>query len=384
MTKKVKMGKIKLPMDVRSSNDIPAFENMLSGGPMAVVLVYADWCGHCDTYKKNVWSSLKSTKGRSVNLASVHHDQLENTSLKDSKIDGYPSILVVGKDKKPAIFNSNSGVTNAMPNTNEVSTMKKLITTPVPKEVTSNTDESNFKPTFENEPIEEGTDISLPSIKASMNDNSDKPMNDRERMLLDDYRKNTNLYIPRNSNNSVINTATANTNTNLTNNTTNSLNTNLTNSTTNTNLTNSNAKTNSLNTNLTNSNAKTNSLNTNRKNNSSLTNISSVNNSAKTLTSLGNNSEPMGTNMNRPVTPEVNSNNTANFEKGTPTATETSPPLIEGDEVKNEDTDSQNLAPANSQGTTPLQLSGGRLFRRLTHKARKSHKTTKKHAKRKN
>ena len=380
MTKKVKMGKIKLPMDVRSSKDIPAFENMLSGGPMAVVLVYADWCGHCDTYKKNVWSPLKSTKGRSVNLASVHHDQLENTSLKGSKIDGYPSILVVGKDKKPAIFNSNSGVTNAMPNTNEVSTMKKLITTAVPKEVTSNTNESNFKPTFENEPIEEGTDISLPSIKASMNsnsdrgmnsnsdkpmnNNSDKPMNDRERMLLDDFRKNTELYLPKNRNSNAVSTANSNAKTN-------SLNTNLTNSTAN-----------SLNTNLTNST--TNSLNTNRTNNSSLTNISSVNNSAKTLTSLGNNSEPMGTNMNRPVTPEVNSNNTANFEKGTPTATETSPPLIEGDEVENEDTASPNLAPANSQGTTPLQLSGGRLFRRLTHKARKSHKSTKKHAKRKN
>ena len=132
MVKRVtKMGRISLPMDVRSTSDIPAFENMLTKGPMAVVLVYADWCGHCNTYKENVWSPLKSTKGRKLNMASVHYDQLENTSLKNSKIEGYPSLLVVGTDKKPATFNTDSGVTNAMPNANELTTMKKIITAPV-------------------------------------------------------------------------------------------------------------------------------------------------------------------------------------------------------------------------------------------------------------
>jgi thiol-disulfide isomerase/thioredoxin len=351
MTKKVKMGKIKLPMDVRDSKDIPAFENMLSGGPMAVVLVYADWCGHCDTYKKNVWSPLKSTKGRSVNLASVHHDQLENTSLKGSKIDGYPSILVVGKDKKPALFNSNSGVTNAMPNTNEVSTMKKLITTPVPKEITSDSKDTEFKPTFENEPIEEGTDISLPSIKASMN--NDKPMNSREKELLEDFRKNTNLYLPKNNSaNNSVNSSPISLNSNAR--TNNSLNTG------------ANSVNNSL-------NSSPISLNTG---------ANSVNNSAKTLTSLENSANLMDTNNISATTQENNS--TLNFDKGTPTATETNPPLIEEDEVENQETTSPNLAPANSQGSTPLSLSGGRLFRRLTHKKRKTHKPTKKQIKRKN
>ena len=125
------MGRISLPMDVRSSNDIPAFEQMLSRGPMAIVLVYADWCGHCTKYKENVWSPLKSTKGRKLNMASVHYDQLENTSLNNSKIEGYPSLLVVGTDKKPAVFNNDSGTTNAMPNANDLNTMKKLVTAPV-------------------------------------------------------------------------------------------------------------------------------------------------------------------------------------------------------------------------------------------------------------
>ena len=133
MSRNIKAGKIALPMDVRSSNDIPAFENMLSKGPMAVVLVYADWCGHCTNYKKNVWSPLKSMKNRTVNMASVHYDQLENTSLKNSKIDGYPSLLLVGQDKKPATFNG----TNAMPNANDINTMKKVVASPKANTVSS-------------------------------------------------------------------------------------------------------------------------------------------------------------------------------------------------------------------------------------------------------
>ena len=126
------MGKVSLPLDVRSSSDIPAFEKILEKGPMAVVLVYADWCGHCDKYKKNVWNPLKSLKNKTMNMASVHYDQLANTSISNAKLEGYPSVLVVGKDKIPATFNSNSGTTNAMPTSNDASTMKRLVTTPVP------------------------------------------------------------------------------------------------------------------------------------------------------------------------------------------------------------------------------------------------------------
>ena len=142
MVRNIKMGRVSLPMDVKSSDAVPAFEEMLTKGPMAVVLVYADWCGHCDNYKKNVWSPLKSVKNRTVNMATLREDVIQNTSLKNAKIDGYPSVLVVGKDKKPAVFNSNSGVTNAMPESNDVSTMKSLITSSVPKEVSAQTSNS--------------------------------------------------------------------------------------------------------------------------------------------------------------------------------------------------------------------------------------------------
>jgi uncharacterized protein YoxC len=131
-SKKTKMGKIKLPMDIRDKSQIPAFEDMLENGPMMIVLVYADWCGHCTKYKDNVWNPLKSIKDRKMNMASIHYDQLENTSLKNSKIEGYPSLLVAGPDKTPATFKNADGTsTNALPKSNDFTTMKNLVTSPV-------------------------------------------------------------------------------------------------------------------------------------------------------------------------------------------------------------------------------------------------------------
>lgn len=124
----VGIKKQKKPVDVRSLEDVEEFEKMVAIGPITVVLVYADWCGHCQTFKKNVWSNLTALPNRKVNLASVHFDQLENTSQKDAKIEGYPSVLVIGNDKKPAEFkNENGERTNAMPNANSLEAMKTLV-----------------------------------------------------------------------------------------------------------------------------------------------------------------------------------------------------------------------------------------------------------------
>lgn len=291
MVKNIKMGKISLPMDVSSSSSVPAFEDMLTKGPMAVVLVYADWCGHCDKYKKNVWSPLKSVKNRTVNMASIREDMLPNTSLANSKIDGYPSILVVGKDKKPAIFNSTSGTTNALPESNDVSTMKSLITAPVPKEVdaeATNTEVYSMKNNSAR--ANTGVNVNYPSIKESET-------------------------IPVNSmaNNSTLNSSMTN---------------------------------------------------------NSMLNSSMANNSMtkEGYTPLSNNSNTM--------------NNTANFPKSDePTALNTLPPLIDEDEVS--ETNSPRTSPANNQGTTPI-LRGGRLFRKLSMKHRKTKNRTKRSSKRKN
>jgi hypothetical protein len=132
-TKRVKRRSLKPTygsLDVREPNDVPALESLLKKGPITFVLVYADWCGHCKTYKENTWKNLQGVENKKNNLASVHYDQLENTSLKQSKIDGYPSLLVVGTDGKPATFKTEEGTTNAMPELRNENLLKTLLTKP--------------------------------------------------------------------------------------------------------------------------------------------------------------------------------------------------------------------------------------------------------------
>jgi hypothetical protein len=114
----------KKAVDVRASKDVKDLEKSLKIGPITIVLIYADWCGHCTRFKEDVWSKLTS-KPHNVNLASIHHDQLEKTSLRNANIKGYPSVLVVGKDGKPAVFNGDEDPTNAMPNA-DLETLEKI------------------------------------------------------------------------------------------------------------------------------------------------------------------------------------------------------------------------------------------------------------------
>ena len=118
-------GKKRKSVDVRSQKDVKDLERDIKIGPITIVLIYADWCGHCTRFKEDVWKKLTS-KPSKVNLASIHHDQLTNTSLRDAKIRGYPSVLVVGRDGKPAVFKDEGEPTNAMPQP-DYETLEKIV-----------------------------------------------------------------------------------------------------------------------------------------------------------------------------------------------------------------------------------------------------------------
>lgn len=115
-------------LDVRSPGAVGAFNNLLKKNKIVVVLVYADWCGHCHTYKKGTWNNLKSMPNRKIPIAEVNESQLPNTPLKNAKIDGYPSVLVVGNNGKSAEFKDNATgqTTNALPISNNEQAMKTL------------------------------------------------------------------------------------------------------------------------------------------------------------------------------------------------------------------------------------------------------------------
>lgn len=91
-----KLGKIMPYIDVRSKSDIPKFESMIQMGP-TIVLVYADWCGHCTRFKQNMWDEVAKSNMKGKNTAAVHYDMVENTSMNSTPIEGYPTLFEVKK-----------------------------------------------------------------------------------------------------------------------------------------------------------------------------------------------------------------------------------------------------------------------------------------------
>jgi hypothetical protein len=121
------------PVDVRSPSEVEGLERLLEKGPLTIVLIYADWCGACHRFRENTWKEVSKMPSRTMNIGAVREDMLANTSLQNAKISHYPSLLLVGTDKKPAEFVSPTGeVTNAIPN-NDSQAIKEILKTPVPK-----------------------------------------------------------------------------------------------------------------------------------------------------------------------------------------------------------------------------------------------------------
>ncbi len=95
-----KMGKIKPYIDVRSAGQVPQFESLLKTGPV-IVLVYADWCGHCKRFKQNMWDEVANSSNKTMNTAAVHYDMVDKTSMKNASIEGYPTLFEVSSAKTP-------------------------------------------------------------------------------------------------------------------------------------------------------------------------------------------------------------------------------------------------------------------------------------------
>ena len=103
-------------IDVRSRGAVKAFENLIVQGPLTLVYVNAKWCGACHRFSKEVWSPLTKLKNKGLNLASVDSEYINKTSLANVPRKFFPTLMLVGRDKKPAEFKDENGEpTNAMP-----------------------------------------------------------------------------------------------------------------------------------------------------------------------------------------------------------------------------------------------------------------------------
>ena len=133
-------------MDAKTLADVNKLVENIKNNVVTLLLVYADWCGHCGTFKNDIWKRLAGMKGRKLPMAQINEKVLGHLKehIPDLKIDGYPTVSLIGKDLKAAeIKDPVSGETNnALPNTRDMASMTKLITAN-PSEVVANNGLSN-------------------------------------------------------------------------------------------------------------------------------------------------------------------------------------------------------------------------------------------------
>jgi len=121
------------PLDIQEESQIPELEAAIQNGPATMILVHADWCGHCQTYKPS-WSELENTPGRVANIARVKDTVFPKIpSIAKAKIQGYPSVVVLsprGEIEQFPVEGSPAEVTNAVPYMRDMEKMKKELRQP--------------------------------------------------------------------------------------------------------------------------------------------------------------------------------------------------------------------------------------------------------------
>lgn len=100
------VGKVTLPLDVKSEKDLPALKKLLDKKPLTIILVYATWCPHChtimphfDAAAKNPQNTVSSLKLRETMVPSAYDYIKKNVNRNAApiQVDGYPSILLVNQ-----------------------------------------------------------------------------------------------------------------------------------------------------------------------------------------------------------------------------------------------------------------------------------------------
>ncbi len=97
--KKTRKQKGKSPsLHVTKASQYGQLKSLMGKSPVILVLVYADWCGHCQHFKPD-WRSLEQLPNRNMPMVSIRDDVFSASPLNNMvTAEGYPTIAVV----KPA------------------------------------------------------------------------------------------------------------------------------------------------------------------------------------------------------------------------------------------------------------------------------------------
>jgi thiol:disulfide interchange protein len=128
--KTMKSKNKKKVLQVDSASKIPALEKILADGKITIVLVFADWCGACTRFRKDIWNPMCNGSA-THNRVAVRDDMVRNTSLANAKFNYLPSLLVVNEKGEAEAFKTPEGVTNAMPTPRSLEDMNRIVNVPV-------------------------------------------------------------------------------------------------------------------------------------------------------------------------------------------------------------------------------------------------------------
>lgn len=97
------IGRMMPSVDIRNKGSLAELMKRIKRGPLTIVLVYADWCGHCTDFKPHFNAAAKS-KNRTVQVASVNETMVKpmndairsyNGNASSVNVTGYPTVLLM-------------------------------------------------------------------------------------------------------------------------------------------------------------------------------------------------------------------------------------------------------------------------------------------------
>lgn len=90
-------------LNVVSSAQFGELRKILDKHPLVLVLVYADWCGHCQHFKPE-WKNLAASPTRNMAMVSVRDDVFPKSPLNNLVTpEGFPTVAVVSKPNNVAV-----------------------------------------------------------------------------------------------------------------------------------------------------------------------------------------------------------------------------------------------------------------------------------------
>jgi thiol-disulfide isomerase/thioredoxin len=121
------------PIDVKSSKDIRSMIQRIVKGPVTVILVYADWCGHCHHFMP-VFDKCANSTNRTSQVIKINEKMMPeveqslqsvNQKINSLNVEAYPTVLAVNRraENLATIPTDENTVSSVMNKSNEIMNM---------------------------------------------------------------------------------------------------------------------------------------------------------------------------------------------------------------------------------------------------------------------